>query len=446
MQDVEIAGLKVTLTGKQELLSQIALRMRSNQKTWLTTPYSEFLLAALKDPKTLAMLNRASIAVPDGIGLFWARKFLCLPFSATSYWGKILQAFWQAEYSLAAVLCNPKWIFKASAPGEKIPGSELVWDLAQMAEKNNWSIYLLGGFDDVPKLAAGQLTRKYPGLKIAGYSDKNPDDKTIAEDIKKAAPDMLFVAYGPIRQEAWIAANLENLPVKLAVGLGGTFDYLAKKRLNPPKFMRQIGLEWLWRLFTQPHRLKRILNATFGLAIMLVRYKVFESYPFRPNVVSVIINGENKVLVCERSPYDFYVDVISTPESLKHKGYWQFPQGGLEKDESMEAAAKREALEETGLKEVSLIKISGRTHTYTWKSGYRKFWKNRGHKNRGQKQSIVYLSFRGRDSDVKVDQKEFVNYRWVDYAKLADVVHPERLALAKIVQADLKEMAEKAII
>ena len=439
MHKIDVAGLKIDTLPKSELIDKLKNRIALNQQTWVTTVYSEFLYAALKDPRVMTMLNQADIAVPDGIGIFWAHKFLNLPLTAKSYLGKILQSLWQIKLTLLKLLFKKRDF-------ETIPGSELIWDIAKMAEENNFSIYLLGGFGNTPKLVSNILITKYPGLRIAGFSGKNPEDPTIYEDIKKASPDILFVAYGPIKQEAWIQANLKNLPVKLAIGLGGTFDYIAKKRLNPPKFVRKMGLEWLFRLITQPYRLRRIFNATFGLIAMLMRYKIFNSYPLRQNVAVVILNKENKVLIGERSPKDFYIDLINSEERLKQKNYWQLPQGGIDKGEETTAAAKREAFEETGIKNLDLIKISDKTNIYYWNNALRKLFKNRNHKNCGQKQTIVYLKFLGSDTEIHMDQKEFIGFKWASIQELNSQVHPERETLAKIVQNDLKEMLEKAII
>ena len=419
------------------------------------------------------MLNQANIAVPDGIGIFWAHKFLSIPLTAKNYWLKILQALWQIKYSLAAILFYPKYIYSSLSHGrekvrnsdfqnneglpklgEKIVGADLIWDIAKKAAAQNLSIYLLGGFADTPKLVARKLAtdinlgrRVYLSLNIAGYSNKNPNDISIIDDINKTNPDILLVAYGPIKQEKWIYEHRDKLPtVKLFMGLGGTFDYIAGKRLAPPSPIRKIGLEWLWRLFTQPHRIKRIWQATFGLIMMLMRYKVFESLPLRSNVAAVVINSGSQILICQRDPKNHHVDIIHTVESLSSQNYWQFPQGGIDGNEDLVEAAKREALEETGLKNLELIKVSPHTNTYIWNNALRHFWKNRRHQNRGQTQNIVYFKHNGDDDDVKIDNDEFINYRWINIQDLEKFVHPERLSLIKIVQNDLLGMQQKGII
>ncbi len=447
MQKLDVAGLRIDGLTKNELIDELKKRILSGQQTWVTTVYSEFLYAALKDPKVMAMLNKADIALPDGIGIFWAYKFLNLPLTAKSYFGKIIQSFWQVKLTLFKLLFTKKDF-------QTIPGSKIIWDIAKMAAENNLSLYLLGGYGNTPELVAKKLASyKNDGrhlnksLEITGYSSKNPSDPTIIEDINKSGADILFVAFGPIKQEQWILKNRNQLQtVKLFIGLGGTFDYISGKRISPPSVIRKIGLEWLFRLITQPHRIKRIWNATFGLITMLVRYKVFHSYPLRQNVAAVILNKENKILIGERNPKDFYIDIINSEERLKTKNYWQLPQGGVDAGESTETAAKREATEETGLKNLQVIKISDKVYNYYWNNALRKLWKNRRHKNVGQKQSFVYFKFLGSDAEIKMDQKEFINFKWASISELSTSVHPERKPMAELVTIDLKEMQEKAII
>jgi len=151
---------------------------------------------------------------------------------------------------------------------EKIVGAGLILDIAKLARDNNLSVYLLGGYADTPKIVAEKLNATL-------YSNKNPGDASVIEDINESNPDILLVAYGPIKQEKWIYENLPKLTsVKLVIGVGGSFDYIAGKRLSPPKWMRKIGLEWLWRLITQPQRIKRIWQATFSLIYNVIKYKV----------------------------------------------------------------------------------------------------------------------------------------------------------------------------
>ena len=267
-----MAGLKIDAITKQAFLDAALARIKQGQKTFVITPYSEFLYHSLKDPKLFDIFNKADFSLADGIGIFWAKKYLGIPLTAKSYWGKVFQGWWQMKYSLAAILFNPSWI-KSALP-EKIVGADLVWDLAKLAADNNLSVFLLGGYGDTAKFAAEKLKVKSEKLKVIGWSNKNPTDPSATDDINKLSPDILMVAYGPIKQEKWIAENLSNLKVKLAIGVGGSFDYIAGKKSAPPKFIRYSGLEWLWRLITQPYRFKRIINATFGLMFGLFKYKI----------------------------------------------------------------------------------------------------------------------------------------------------------------------------
>lgn len=460
VKKIDVAGLKIAVATKSDFLSQILLRIKANQKTWVITPYSEFLYHALRNKQLMETLNQADFAVADGIGIFWAKKYLEIPLTAKNYYTKIIQGLWQIKYSLWAIVFNPKWIkslppepsfakatedsrYLKNISWEKIPGSELVWDLAKLASENNLSIFLLGGFGNTPELVAKKLISKFPNIIISGTSTKNSDDATVTEDIKKASPDMLLVAYGPIKQERWIASNLPNLPVKLAIGLGGTFDYLAGKVPLPPKIMRAVGLEWLWRLFTQPKRVGRIFNATFGLISEVLLYKVFQYLPYRKNVVGVIIKNKNLVFIAQRNPNNKKGNDRNEDKN-KYLDYWQLPQGGIGNEE-MIVAARREVAEETGIKSLKFLKISGATHTYNFSSSwFRLFGKE--YRFKGQTQSIAYFEFTGDDSEIHLDNDELINWRWVDIDQLKNSIHPERQLLTEIVFKDLKETQEKAII
>jgi len=422
---IDIAGLKIDNLGKQELLAQIFDRLKNNQKTFVITPYSEFLYHSIKNPKLLEIFNQADFSIPDGIGIFWAHKFLQIPLTATSYYGKILQAWWQAKISLLSVLFGSR---KDGDLKEKIPGSEFVWDLADLAAKNNWSIYLLGGFGDTPERVAHKLISTSAGqLRIAGYSSKNPDDPSVIENIQNANPDMVFVAYGPIKQEAWIVQNMHKVPARLFIGLGGTFDYIAGKQPAPPPFLRSIGLEWLWRLITQPRRFGRIWNATVGLMRLLICYKIHIRLPYRKNVVIVILNNKNEIFVGHRKPNSDATDL----------NFWQFPQGGVEEGEDIITGAKREAEEEVGITSLEYLKTSPSLNRYLWRVGFSNYFK-------GQEQTLVYFKFIGSDLEIdfnKFHTPEFTEYKWVSISKLNNTLHPLRQSLGTIVQEDLKDLA-----
>ena len=312
---IDVLGVNIDNLKKIEVINKISglidhpSLLKTGKPVFIVTPYSEFIVAAQKDPEFRNILNSADIALPDGVGILWAAKYLSLPlkFSIFNFqFSKYLLACWRLVYSLSAVILNPQYI-RSPIP-EKISGSEFIWDLAGLSAKNNYSIFLLGGHGETPELVAQKLKVKYPNLKIAGVGNPviaSPNPKSgrgnpIAEEmasspldvletprndrlattqdliqkINSSSADFLFVALGPITQEKWIYRNLPNLRVKLAIGLGGTFDYLAGKRPLAPNFLRFTGLEWLWRLVTQPWRVLRITKGVIGLIYFCYKSKI----------------------------------------------------------------------------------------------------------------------------------------------------------------------------
>lgn len=271
MPRISIAGLTVDTDSTDKVFENVRQRLRERKKTFMVTPYSEFLFAGMKDPQVMALLNSSDISIPDGIAIVLARTFLEKPLKFKNIFLRKLQGWWQMFWLGTALLFNRKKVYGPFA--SKIVGADFVWKIAKAAELENRSIYILGGFGDTPRVATEKLKEKFPDLQIAGFSNKSKSDPSLISDIQSAKPDILLVGFGPIIQEKWIKDNWENLPVLLAVGLGGTFDYLAGAKSAPPRWIRQIGLEWLYRLFTQPSRAGRIKNATFGLVKTLINYK-----------------------------------------------------------------------------------------------------------------------------------------------------------------------------
>jgi N-acetylglucosaminyldiphosphoundecaprenol N-acetyl-beta-D-mannosaminyltransferase len=431
---IDVAGLKISAITKQDLLTQISERIAAREKTFVTTPYSEFLYASLRQPKIRALLNSSDFAIPDGVAILWAHLFLSVPLTASNFYLKILQASWQVVWTGASILLNPKLI-RRDIP-EKIVGADLIWDLSKLAAEKNFKAYLLGGWGSTTEIVAQKLQAKYPNLQIAGTSTKQPDDISIVDDINAAAPDMVFVALGALTQEQWIADNLSKTSASFAIGLGGTFDYIAGVKKQPPKFIRSSGLEWLYRLITQPSRIGRIYRGVIGLIVSLIRHKIFLSTPLRSNGVAVVINSDGKILLCKRSlgpaKYGGHPD-ITFPD------YWQFPQGGLDKGEEAVAGAQRELFEETGIRTVTVISLAKYINQYDWNNSARPLFTSR-YANRGQHQFTVFFKFTGTDDEIKLDKHELVDYQWLSPAEVINVIAPERRAHAEAVLAELAQI------
>jgi N-acetylglucosaminyldiphosphoundecaprenol N-acetyl-beta-D-mannosaminyltransferase len=271
VKEITVANLKISAVTTLEFISTIKEALKQDRKYFVTTPNSEFLYASLTSTSNRDLLNKADIAIADGIGIFWAERLL----SQTTYFRnrflKYIEVGIRACVAGARILITPQYLFQVLP--EKITGSNIIYDLAGLAKEQGASLYLLGNWGDSAKKAAEKLQQLNPGLHIAGYSNKTYQDPTVLEDIKAAHPDILFVGFGPIKQEQWIVENLPSLPVKIAMGVGGSFDYASGNKIVPPKIMRDLGLEWLFRLVTQ-FRFRRVFTAVIGLMVETIKFKV----------------------------------------------------------------------------------------------------------------------------------------------------------------------------
>lgn len=233
-----ILGVKIDNLDFKAVMAEITRFLNKDGLHQIATINPEFVMAAQKDAEFKNILNNVDLAVPDGIGLQWAAKFLRL---------KI---------------------------GERLTGVDLTWEIAKLAAEGGYSIYLLGAKEGIAAQAAQKLKIVYPNLTIAGVYAGKPDEKGLVSQINQTKADILLVAFGAPKQEKFIYENHHKLTVKLAMGVGGTFDYIAGAATRAPKWIRTLGLEWLYRLICQPRRLGRIITATilFPLAVLRSKY------------------------------------------------------------------------------------------------------------------------------------------------------------------------------
>ena len=146
---------------------------------------------------------------------------------------------------------------------ERVAGSALVYRLAEQAAQYGWRLFLLGAAPGVADEAAARFQDLYPDLEIAGTYAGSPDmaqNTSIVTFINQSKADLLFVAYGAPNQDKWIARNQEALStVRLALGVGGSLDFVTGRSQRAPEWVQNLGLEWLYRLIKEPWRWRRML-------------------------------------------------------------------------------------------------------------------------------------------------------------------------------------------
>jgi N-acetylglucosaminyldiphosphoundecaprenol N-acetyl-beta-D-mannosaminyltransferase len=235
---IRILGLPVDSLLYTQLLDQISEWIQSgNRAHHICTANPEFMMIARKDPNFRNILNRADLCIADGVGLHWAAKRRGQPLP------------------------------------ERITGSDGVPIIAERAAQEGWRIFLLGASPGVAEKTAAILCEQYPGLQIAGTYSGSPakeEEDAIVAMVNAAHADILFVAYGAPQQDKWIARNLPRLQVKMAMGVGGAFDFIAGVVPRAPGWMRRAGVEWLYRLYLQPTRIGRMTRLPrFVIAVLL---------------------------------------------------------------------------------------------------------------------------------------------------------------------------------
>ncbi len=416
---ITILGVPIDNLSEKQVVEKIDQFVAEKKPRQVITVNAEFLVAAQHDIGFREILHRSVLNTPDGIGVLWAAKYLSLSLTASKFWQRA-QAFWQATYTGLAVFFAPAYI--RSVIAEKVSGTDLIWSVSNLAEGRGYSIFLLGGFGDTPQLVGRVLNSKFPKLKIVGAHSGSPEENGVIDLIKSCRPDILFVAFGPVRQEKWIAQSLEKLAVPVVIGLGGTFDYLADKRPFAPHFLRYRGLEWAFRLVTQPKRLFRVFRAVPVFSRLVYRFKLSQTRPFRKNVVACLVNGKNQVLVCHRKDKD---QVFGSGD------HWQLPQGGVNNGESEEETLRREMAEETGLKKLEILGSISNAHAYDWPADLAD--RMYSGEFRGQAQSIYYARVDPVLHPVKLDEHEFDAHAWISKSELLDVIHPFRKELIELV-------------
>jgi N-acetylglucosaminyldiphosphoundecaprenol N-acetyl-beta-D-mannosaminyltransferase len=248
---VNILGIKILSTTTDSLLRGITDKIAHNSNFYITTPNSEMVLASVKNIELKNSLNSADFSVPDGVGLNYASRFLF-------------------------------------GEGVKIiPGRILFERLIELSNKKGWKVFFLGGLGREAEKAAEKLKLNYKNIEIETFAGPKLDkkgmpasnsDKILQKEavqrINKFSPELLFVAFGYPRQEIWIQKNLRYLNARGVMVVGGTFRYIAGASPLPPKWMSQSGLEWLWRLITEPRRIGRIFSAVIIFPLRILWFKI----------------------------------------------------------------------------------------------------------------------------------------------------------------------------
>ena len=219
----DILGVLIDDLTPEEAMAVGKNLLDTDEFHYIVTPNPEFILSAKKNADFCRVLNNATLALPDGIGVVYASRILGQPLKG------------------------------------RVPGIEFAQELMRYLSRTGKTLFLLGAKPGVAEQAAENLRKAYPGLLICGTHDGYfQEDKPVIEAIHKTKADVIFVCLGAPKQELWMAKCGPDTGAKLAIGLGGCLDVFAGNVQRAPEAFQKAGLEWLYRLLKEPSRIGRM--------------------------------------------------------------------------------------------------------------------------------------------------------------------------------------------
>jgi N-acetylglucosaminyldiphosphoundecaprenol N-acetyl-beta-D-mannosaminyltransferase len=224
---VNILGVGVSAITMAQAQAAVDAWIAQRQQHYICVTNVHVIMECQRDAALRRIQNAAGLVTPDGIPLVW--------------------------------YCH----FKGYRHVERVYGPDLMLALCEHSLVRGYRHYFYGGAAGVHERLAQRLQQRFPGLHVAGgYSPpfrplSAEEDEQIVAMINAAAPDIVWVGLGAPRQEHWLAAHTGRLHAPVLVGVGAAFDFHSGLKRQAPRWMQRSGLEWLFRLLTEPRRLWR---------------------------------------------------------------------------------------------------------------------------------------------------------------------------------------------
>jgi N-acetylglucosaminyldiphosphoundecaprenol N-acetyl-beta-D-mannosaminyltransferase len=226
VESTTVLGCRVDAVGGADAVRRIVDLARGSQPSLVVTLGTEMVVYAQRDARFREVVNGSALSLCDTVGVLWAARLRGAPFR------------------------------------ERVAGVEVIGPLCDAFAREGLSVYLLGGRGDTALRAADALRAAHPELIVTGARDgffNDAESETVAAQICATGARVLFAGLGSPRQELWLARHLETTGCSVGIGVGGSFDVLAGNVKRAPGAWRRLGLEWLYRLASEPSRWRRQL-------------------------------------------------------------------------------------------------------------------------------------------------------------------------------------------
>jgi N-acetylglucosaminyldiphosphoundecaprenol N-acetyl-beta-D-mannosaminyltransferase len=234
---VELLGFRIDTYSFEEAISKAKELIDGNSVAQVVTINPEMFEYSTKDTDFTNIVKEAEMVIPDGVGV-----------------------------KIALQINGTKT--------NRIPGIDFAKKLLEESAINNIPVAIIGAKEDVITRAIENLQNEINGINIVYYHNGYfNNDNEIYEEIAKKSPKLILVAMGSPRQEKFIYNAKKRLKPCLMIGIGGSLDVWSGMTKRAPKFLQTLGLEWLYRIITQPERFKRVFPTLPLFIIKAFNYK-----------------------------------------------------------------------------------------------------------------------------------------------------------------------------
>jgi N-acetylglucosaminyldiphosphoundecaprenol N-acetyl-beta-D-mannosaminyltransferase len=247
---VDLLGVQISAINMPQAVSAIGTWIGEKQAHYVCVTPAHAVMDCYDHPELRALYNASGMTTPDGMAVVWWLR-------------------WHGQRQV-----------------ERVYGPDLTLAVCQRSLETGWRHYFYGGGPGVAAELARSLQTRFPGLQVAGvyappFGPLNPEeDRSVSAQIAASGADIVWVGLGAPRQEVWMSEHLGRVGAPVLVGIGAAFDFLSGRKRQAPRWIQRSGLEWLFRLFSEPRRLWRRYVLGYPRFVILAALQAFKELTY----------------------------------------------------------------------------------------------------------------------------------------------------------------------